>query len=70
MHGPHAIPGEIVPQAVCTRFGMAIGAYSSWLVHALIWLCWIVAFPISKILDYLLGHGQTVRRLNYLKLKS
>lgn len=54
-------PGEIVPQALCTRFGMAIGAYSSWLVRALIWICWIVAFPISKILDYMLGHGQTVR---------
>lgn len=50
-----------MPQALCTRFGMAIGAYSSWLVRVLMWLCWIVAFPISKILDCLLGHGQTVR---------
>ncbi|KAK9838768.1 hypothetical protein WJX74_002956 [Apatococcus lobatus] len=56
--------GEIVPQALCTRFGLAIGAYSAWFVQLLIYACWIIAWPISKILDYVLGdqHSALFRR--------
>ncbi|KAK9868503.1 hypothetical protein WJX84_007236 [Apatococcus fuscideae] len=56
--------GEIVPQALCTRFGLAIGAYSAWFVQLLIYICWVIAWPISKILDHLLGdqHSALFRR--------
>ncbi|CAK0783313.1 hypothetical protein CVIRNUC_006512 [Coccomyxa viridis] len=56
--------GEIIPQALCSRFGLQIGAYSAWFVHILLWMVGIISFPISKVLDYLLGseHGALFRR--------
>ena len=53
--------GEIIPQALCTRYGLAIGAYSAWFVWALMWVVGIVSWPISKVLDYLLGSEHGVR---------
>jgi metal transporter CNNM len=49
--------GEIMPQALCTRFGLAIGANLAYLVWTLIFVFLVVAWPIAKLLDWLLGHG-------------
>mmetsp|Transcript_1813 Transcript_1813/g.5272 ORF Transcript_1813/g.5272 Transcript_1813/m.5272 type:complete len:559 (-) Transcript_1813:404-2080(-) len=56
--------GEIIPQAVCSRYGLAVGSYSAWLVRILMFVCFPVAWPISKLLDYLLGsdHSALFRR--------
>ncbi|XP_022727041.1 DUF21 domain-containing protein At2g14520-like [Durio zibethinus] len=49
--------GEIIPQSVCSRYGLAIGATVAPIVQLLVWICFPVAYPISKLLDFLLGHG-------------
>ncbi|WZY84487.1 DUF21 domain-containing protein At2g14520 isoform X1 [Brassica napus] len=50
--------GEIIPQSVCSRHGLAIGATVAPFVRVLVWICSPVAWPISKLLDFLLGHGR------------
>ncbi|CAI5933920.1 unnamed protein product [Closterium sp. NIES-64] len=47
--------GEVIPQAVCSRYGLAVGANLIPLVRCLMLLCWPIAFPIAKVLDYLLA---------------
>ncbi|KAK6121002.1 hypothetical protein DH2020_045256 [Rehmannia glutinosa] len=49
--------GEIIPQSVCSRYGLAIGAAMAPVVRVLVCVCFPVAYPISKLLDLLLGHG-------------
>jgi metal transporter CNNM len=56
-----AAAGEIIPQALCTRYGLQIGAYSAWFVRGLMALTSPLTFPISKILDCLLGTEHGVR---------
>ena len=62
--------GEIIPQALCSRFGLQIGAYSAWFVHILLWMVGIISFPISKVLDYLLGSEHGVRHPMCTALKE
>ena len=56
--------GEVVPQALCTRYGLAIGATLSPLVVFLMIVTFPVSWPLSKLLDCLLGteHGTFFRR--------
>ncbi|KAB1204907.1 hypothetical protein CJ030_MR7G015259 [Morella rubra] len=49
--------GEIIPQAVCSRYGLSVGAKLSFLVRLLVLVLFPVAYPISKLLDWLLGKG-------------
>ncbi|XP_024028345.1 DUF21 domain-containing protein At2g14520 isoform X2 [Morus notabilis] len=49
--------GEIIPQAVCSRYGLAVGAAVAPFVRVLVCICFPVAYPISKLLDFLLGKG-------------
>ncbi|XP_010263669.1 PREDICTED: DUF21 domain-containing protein At1g47330 [Nelumbo nucifera] len=52
--------GEILPQAVCSRYGMTVGATMAPLVRVLLFLFFPVAYPISKVLDWMLGKGHAV----------
>ncbi len=51
------LAGEILPQAVCKRYGLAIGAFMAWPIRILMILTFIISWPISKLLDWLLGDG-------------
>ena len=53
--GTIVIFGEIVPQSVCSRHGLRIGAASVIIVRPLVILLMPITYPIAKILDYVLG---------------
>jgi metal transporter CNNM len=48
--------GEILPQAICARHGLAIGAYLAWPVRTLMFICSPIAWPVGKLLDWMLPH--------------
>lgn len=52
--------GEIIPQALCTRFGLAIGYYCAPLVWVMMAAFFPIAFPLSKLLDCVLGKDHDV----------
>ncbi|XP_047162618.1 DUF21 domain-containing protein At4g14240-like [Vigna umbellata] len=59
--------GEVIPQSICSRYGLAVGANFVWLVRILMIICYPVAYPIGKVLDRLLGHDEALFRRAQLK---
>ncbi|KAK7363695.1 hypothetical protein VNO77_05847 [Canavalia gladiata] len=59
--------GEVIPQAICSRYGLAVGANFAWLVRILMIICYPVSYPVGKVLDYLLGHNEALFRRAQLK---
>ncbi|CAE7663051.1 CNNM2, partial [Symbiodinium microadriaticum] len=47
--------GEIIPQATCSRYALQIGQKSLPIVKVFMALLLIVAYPLSLVLDYILG---------------
>ncbi|KAI0329228.1 DUF21-domain-containing protein [Cubamyces sp. BRFM 1775] len=55
---------EIIPQSLCTRHGLAIGANMAWFVRILILSIGIIFWPVAKLMEIILGphHGIMYRR--------
>ncbi|WVW87114.1 hypothetical protein I302_109171 [Kwoniella bestiolae CBS 10118] len=55
---------EIIPQSICSRYGLLVGASMAWPVRIMIWIAFPIAWPIAKLLEYILGahHGIIYRR--------
>lgn len=51
--------GEVIPQAAISRFGLAVGGNLHWLVWILIFIGSPISWPISKLLDLVLGENHT-----------
>lgn len=51
--------GEILPQAICTRYGLKVGAAAAPFVRLLLVLFFPISYPISKVLDWMLGKGHS-----------
>jgi metal transporter CNNM len=47
--------GEIIPQSVCSRYGLMIGYYTRYLVYLFMLLTGVISWPAAKILDVVLG---------------
>lgn len=62
--------GEIIPQAVCARHGLRIGAMFAWPVQILIYIMSPIAYPFALVLDHILGanHGMIYRRAELKEL--
>ncbi|KAI8983294.1 DUF21-domain-containing protein [Trametes punicea] len=50
--------GRIIPQAVSVRYGLSIGASCAPIVLSMMYLFAPVAWPVAKLLDYVLGRDE------------
>ncbi|XP_048379045.1 metal transporter CNNM4-like [Stegostoma tigrinum] len=64
------ILGEIVPQALCSRHGLAVGAHTVLLTKFFMVLTFPLSYPISKMLDCVLGQeiGKVYSREKILEM--
>ncbi|TXT08616.1 hypothetical protein VHUM_02744 [Vanrija humicola] len=56
--------GEVIPQGICVRYGLEIGGACSGFVWAMMIVFAPIAWPIAKLMDYLLGtdDGHTYKK--------
>ncbi|KAG6330079.1 hypothetical protein ID866_9011 [Astraeus odoratus] len=61
---------EIIPQSLCTRHGLYLGAKMAGFTQFLIYFLGVVAWPVAKLLEFILGphHGIIYRRAELKEL--
>lgn len=47
---------QVIPQAVCSRHGLAISANMIWLVKILMGFCWLISYSIGKVTAMIFEH--------------
>lgn len=47
--------GEIIPQAICSRYGLMVGALTRHITILFMALTGALSWPLSKVLDCVLG---------------
>ena len=62
--------GEVIPQAVCSRYGLIIGGRTIMITKALMFITLPIAWPISRLLDFILGkeEGTVYNRKSLLEM--
>ena len=59
---------ELIPQSVCSRYGLRIGASMALFTRCVMIILWPIAWPVSRIMHFVLGpHQGTVYRRAELK---
>ena len=59
--------GEVLPQAICKKIGLQIGAQLAWLVRLLMFITWPISYPFGKLLDWLFGEEKALFRRAQLR---
>ncbi|KAG2212924.1 hypothetical protein INT46_010480 [Mucor plumbeus] len=64
--------GEVIPQSICVRYGLAIGAKCSSIVLIIMYIMYPIAYPTSYLLQYFLGesHGTIYKKAGLKTLVS